>query len=85
MTSPTNMPLDYYTVKAERETGCWIGLPIATGKTVARNEWLRMVDDDPEHFELVTLTAEELTTYSLAQTDVIERAVFVIWSDEQLQ
>ena len=77
--------LDYYTVTAERETGFWIGLPFATGKTVARAEWLSLMDDDPDHFQLVALTAEELTGYSTADEDVIERAVFVTWSDEMLQ
>jgi hypothetical protein len=38
--------------------------------------------DDPEHFQLATLTAEELTRYSTAYEDVIERAVYVVWSDE---
>jgi hypothetical protein len=77
--------LDYYTVTADRETGFWIGLPIATGKTVARDEWLRLMADDPEHFQLVTLTAEEQTRYSQGIEDVIERAIFVTWSDEQVQ
>ena len=77
--------LDYYTVTAERDSGFWIGLPVATGKTVAREEWLRHMAQDPEHFQLVTLTAEVLTNYSTAPEDVIERAVFVTWSDEAIQ
>jgi hypothetical protein len=77
--------LDYYTVTAERESGFWIGLPAATGKTVAREEWLRHMAQDPEHFQLVTLTAEVLTNYSTAPEDVIERAVFVTWSDEAIR
>jgi hypothetical protein len=77
--------LDYYTVTAERETGFWISLPTATGQTVLRDEWLKLMEDDPEHFQLVALTAEELTRYSTTPEDVIERAVFVTWSDEQLQ
>lgn len=77
--------LDYYTVTAERDSGFWIGLPVATGKTVAREEWLRHMSQDPEHFQLVTLTTEVLTNYSTAPGDVIERAVFVTWSDEAIQ
>lgn len=77
--------LDYYTVTAEPDTGFWIGIPVATSLTVARDEWLRYMAEDPKHFQLVTLTAEELTQYSMALDEVIERAVFVTWSDEQLQ
>lgn len=67
--------LDLYKVVAERETGFWVGLPIATGQTISRDEWLRMMEDDPEHFQLATFTAEELTRYSMSDEDVIERAV----------
>ena len=74
--------LDLYTVVAERETGFWVGLPATTGKTVPRDDWLRKMRDDPEHFQLARLTAEELTRYSTADEDVIERAVYVAWSDE---
>jgi len=77
--------LDYYSVIADRETGFWVGLPVATGLTVAREEWLRLMENDPDHFQLVTLTAEDLTRYSTAPEDVIEHAVFVTWSDEMLQ
>ena len=70
---------------AEREMGFWIGLPFATGKTASRGEWLQLKDDDPDHFQLVTLPAEDLTGYSMAADEVIERAVAVIWSDELLQ
>ena len=79
-----NKMLELYKVVAERETGFWIGLPVATAETVPRDEWLRMMADDPEHFQLATLTAEELTGYSRANDDVIERAVFVSWSDEKV-
>jgi hypothetical protein len=85
MTSAREKMLDYYTVTAECETGFWISVPAATGRTVSRDEWLRLMEDDPEHFQLVTFTAEEQTRYSMAPEDVIERAVFVIWSDEHLQ
>ena len=77
--------LEYYTVTAERETGFWVGLPFATGKTVARAEWLSLMEGDPDHFHLVMLTAEDLTGYSMAADEVIEHAVFVIWSDELLR
>ena len=77
--------LDYYTVTAERETGFWIGLPIATGRTVARDEWVCLMTEDPGHFGLATFTTEELTGYSVADDDVVERAVFGLWSDEILQ
>ena len=80
-----NKLLDYYTVTAERDTGFWVGIPVASGHTVPRAEWQRLMGDDPCHFQLVTLTAEGQTGYSLAPEDVIERAVFVIWSDERLQ
>ena len=85
MRSASQQMLDYYTVTAERETGFWISLPAATGQVVARDEWLRLMEDDPEHFQLVTLTAEERTSYSMAPENVIERAVLVTWSDELLQ
>ena len=77
--------LDYYTVTADRETGFWVGLPALTGKTVGRAEWLSLMEEDPDHFQLVKLTTEELTGYSMADEEVIERAVFVTWSDEMLQ
>ncbi|MGJ9420484.1 hypothetical protein ACHAC9_22410 [Massilia sp. CMS3.1] len=76
--------LDYYTAVAEKETGFWVGLPVATGQMVSRAEWLCLMNDDPDHFQLVTLTEEDLTGYSLAVEDAVERAVFVTWSDEEL-
>lgn len=85
MTPAMKKQLDYYTVTADRETGFWVGIPVATGKSVERDEWLRLMADDPEHFQLVTLTAEEQTRYSQKMEDVVERAVFVAWSDEQMQ
>ena len=80
----TEKLLDYYTVTADRGTGFWVGLPAVTGKTVGRAEWLSLMEEDPDYFQLVTLTPEELTRYSMADEDVIERAVFVTWSDEML-
>lgn len=60
-------------------------MPVATGQSVARTEWLGLVKEDPHHFQIATFTAEELTGYSTANEDVVERAVFVTWSDEMLQ
>jgi hypothetical protein len=78
--------LDYYTVTAERGTGFWVGLPIATGKNVARSAWLSLMDDDPDHFQLAALTAAELTGCLTEDDEVfIELAVLVTWSDEMLQ
>lgn len=77
--------LDLYKAVAERETGFWLDLPVATGQLVARKEWLRMAESDPEHFQLASITADGLTSYSTTDEDGIERAVFVRWSDEQLQ
>lgn len=77
--------LELYTAVAERETGLWVSLPIATGRLVSRIEWLELMQQDPHLFQIATLTAEELTNYSSAEEDVIERAVLVMWSDETLQ
>jgi len=78
--------LDYYTVTAERDSGFWIGLPVATGKNVGRSEWQSLMDDDPDHFQLAELTAAELTGCPTEDDEVlVERAVFVTWSDEMLQ
>jgi hypothetical protein len=85
MTPDMEKRLDYYTVTAERDSGFWIGVPVNTGMTVARDEWLRLMEEDPGHFQLVSLTAEGLTNYSTAPEDVLERAVFVTWLGEQLQ
>ena len=79
-----NKMLDLYKAIAERETGFWINLPVATGESVCRAEWVSLMKEDPDHFQIATLTAEELTGYSTANADVIERAVFVTWSDEKL-
>ena len=70
---------------ADRGTGFWVGVPVATGRQVPRAGWLHLIEEDRVHFQLVTLTAEELTKYSMADEEVIEHAVFVTWSDEMLQ
>ena len=78
--------LDYYKVTAERESGFWIGLPVETGWQVSRTEWLILMEEDPDHFQLVALTAAELTGCSTEDNEtLIERAVFVTWSDELVQ
>ena len=76
--------LAYYTVTAEPDSGFWIGQPVRTGETVRRSEWLRLMEQDPDHFELVTLTPEDLGRYEIASDKVIELAVFVTRSNEQL-
>ena len=80
-----NEILEIYKATAERETGFWIDLPIATGEVVSRDEWLIRMKEDPEHFQIATLTDEELTGRSTDGGHIIERAVFVAWSDEKLQ
>jgi hypothetical protein len=77
--------LDYYTVKADRDSGFWIGLPAATGQSVRRSDWLSLMDDDPDHFQLAALTAAELTGCPTEDDEAfVEQAVFVTWSDEML-
>jgi hypothetical protein len=76
--------LDLYKAIAERDSGLWVGLPMPTGRTVSRDEWVRLMEEDPDHFQIATLTADELTGYSMDHEDLIERAVFVTWSDEQM-
>ena len=81
-----NKMLDLYSVVAERETGFWIDLPIATGRVVSRDEWMAQMKEDPEHFQLATLTNDELTGQSNDDDGgIVEHAVFVAWSDEKLQ
>jgi hypothetical protein len=80
-----NTMLDLYKATAERETGFWIDLPVATGQVVSRDEWLTRMKEDPEHFQIATLTDEELTGESTDGDGIIEHAVFVAWSDEKLQ
>jgi len=82
--------LEHYVVVAERETGFWIGMPAATGRTVARDEWMKLNETDPEHFQLVSLSLDarpppHLPSHEPVMQVVIEHAVFVLWSDEVLQ
>ena len=76
--------LDLYKVVAEGETVLWRGVPVATGQQVLRDEWASLVREAPDHFQIVTLTEEELTRYSVADVDIIELAVVVTWSDGPL-
>jgi len=82
--------LEHFVVVAERETGFWIGIPAATGITVARDEWMKLNESDPEHFQLVSLSLDAHLPPQLGLDEkvvqvVIEQAVFVLWSDEVLQ
>jgi hypothetical protein len=43
-----------------------------------------LMEEDPDHCQIGSLTAEELTGYSMDHEDLIEWAVFVIWSDEKV-
>ncbi|MGJ9417690.1 hypothetical protein ACHAC9_07990 [Massilia sp. CMS3.1] len=76
--------LDLYKAIAERDTGFWIDLPAATGQQVLRAEWMSLMKEDPDRFQLATLPIEELTHDSVQDRGVIERAVVVTWSDEKL-
>ena len=77
--------LDLYKVIAERETGFWITLPVATGRTVSREEWLRLSQADPDHCQLITFAPDpELPFQAMTEEVVVEQALAVTWSDETL-
>lgn len=76
--------LDLYRAVAERQTGFWVNLPVATGQVVSRDEWMARMKEDPDHFQLATLTDEESTGQPDDGCGVVEHAVFVAWSDEKL-
>lgn len=77
--------LDLYKVIAERETGFWITLPVPTGQTVSREEWLRLNQADPEHCQIIAFAPEaEPTLHPMADEVVIEQALAVQWTDETL-
>ena len=85
MTGVMDRMLDYYTVTAERDSGFWLGLPMQTGRQVSRTEWLHLTTEDPEHFQLAELTAAELSGCATDDDErLIEHAVFVTWSDENV-
>lgn len=76
--------LDLYRAVAEPDTGFWITVPVPAGQSVSRDEWTKLMHEDPDHFQIANLTAEELTGYSMDHADLVERAVFVTRSDELL-
>lgn len=78
--------LKHYQVVAERYTGFWLDQPVDTGLKVPREEWLRLMQDDPEHFQMVTLLPEDqLPTHSKERVLIAELAISVRFSDEPLQ
>lgn len=77
--------LDHYQVRAERETGFWVDLPVATGRTVSRDEWLRLQQDDPQRFQVITIDPEDQPLHYRRLGRIIEFAVTVTWADELLQ
>ena len=80
-----NTMLDLYQVIAERGTGFWITLPVATGQTVSREEWLRRKQVDPDHCQIIAFAPDaRLPLKSMVDEVVVEQALAVIWSDEAL-
>lgn len=77
--------LDHYSVVAERESGFWLTLPVSTGQKVSREEWWRLHEKDPEHFQIITIaTTGELPLQSTTNEIVVEHALSVSWLDEIL-
>jgi hypothetical protein len=77
--------LDLYQVIAERETGFWITLPVATGQTVSRDEWLRLNQADPDHCQIIAFAPDAgLPLQSMTDEIIVEHALAVTWSDETL-
>lgn len=77
--------LDLYQVIAERDTGFWITLPVPTGQTVSREEWIRLNQADPDHCQIIAFAPDaELPLQSMADEVVVEQALAVTWSDETL-
>jgi len=75
--------LDLYQVIAERETGFWITLPVATGQTVSRDEWLRLNRADPDHCQIIAFAPDaRLPLQSMTDEVIVEHALAVTWSDE---
>lgn len=77
--------LELYKAVAERATGFWINLPVATGQVVLRDEWMAWMKEDPEHFQLAMLTDNESIERPNDGMGTVEHAVLVAWSDEKLQ
>jgi hypothetical protein len=42
---------DIYTVQADRDTGAWIGQPVATGSAMPVADWLAIPDTDDTHYD----------------------------------
>lgn len=77
--------LDLYRVVAERETGFWITLPMPTGQTVSREEWIRLNQADPDHCQIIAFALDaELRLQSMTDEVVVEQALAVTWLDETL-
>lgn len=77
--------LDLYQVIAERETGFWITLPVATGQTVSRDEWLRLNQAEPDHCQIIAFAPDaRLSLQSMTDEVIVEHALAVTWSDETL-
>lgn len=79
--------MELYTVISETGSGFWINLPVFTGQTVLRDEWLRLHRADPYHFQMITFASnDDLPRQSMSTYEVvIERALRVTWSDEVSQ
>lgn len=76
--------IDLYQVVAERETGFWITLPVPTGQTVSREEWIRLNQADPDHCQIIAFAPNaELPLRSMDEV-IVEQALVVTWSDQTL-
>ncbi|TKD26448.1 hypothetical protein FBT96_00590 [Rhodobacter capsulatus] len=75
----TNMhPL--YEVKADRETGEWIGEPQSTGEAVDFAEWCARKDTDTEHFDHYEASWNEINDFGDEMRKEETRALRVIWA-----
>lgn len=80
-----NEELDLYAVMVERDTGFWVNLPVRTGRTVSREEWLSFQQQDPDHFQIIEFTPDgKLPLQSTTMEDIVEHALAVTWIDEML-
>jgi hypothetical protein len=74
--------MELYAVVAERATGFWINLPVRTGRTVSRGEWLRLHRADPCHFQIITFAPNlQPPDQQIAFVGTVV-ALSVRWSDE---
>lgn len=77
--------LEHFRVIAERETGFWLTLPVSTGISVSRDRWLELNQVDPDHFQILELApGPQSSSESTSDGVIIEKALFVTWSDETL-